>query len=185
MADPAAQREVLKIVATALKRAEVRFALAGSYAGWARGAPESAHDVDFIVHPDDMSAAMSALLETQLREVDAPEDWLVKVTTLGVVVDIIYVLPMGQVDDDLLERTDLISVESVRMPVLSATDLLVSKLLALNERDCDLAPPLSLARSVREQLDWRLIAKITDGNPFAHSFLVLCTELGIVEEGIV
>ena len=41
--------EALKRVAVALKESGVPFALVGSYAGWARGGPEPAHDVDFMV----------------------------------------------------------------------------------------------------------------------------------------
>jgi hypothetical protein len=42
-------REALKLVAVTLKEGDAPFALAGGYALWARGAPESEHDVDFVV----------------------------------------------------------------------------------------------------------------------------------------
>ena len=56
-------REALKTVAVALKEGSLNkgapFALAGSYALWARGGPEPDHDVDFMVAEQDAPAAMA------------------------------------------------------------------------------------------------------------------------------
>lgn len=54
-------REALKRVAVVLKEAGVPFALTGGYAVWARGGPESVHDVDFLVAADDVEQAVEAL----------------------------------------------------------------------------------------------------------------------------
>ena len=148
------QREVLKSVATSLKRESIPFALAGGYAVWARGGPESDHDVDFVVRPDDADAARKVLLRDGHDPVDSKEDWLDKVGLDGVVVDVIHRLPIGEVDDDLLARCDLLSVDSVRMLVMRPTDLLLSRLLALGENACDFAPLLGWSRSLREQIHW-------------------------------
>ncbi|GAB3866911.1 nucleotidyltransferase family protein [Nocardioides maradonensis] len=174
-----AQRETLKSAATTLKRAEIPFALAGGYAAWARGGPESTHDVDFVVQPDDSASALAALAASGHELVDAPEDWLAKVRRDGVTVDVIHRLTMGDVDEGLLSRSDEVSVDSVMMPVLSATDLLLSRLLALSDHSCDLSAPLAWARSLREQIDWESVSRKVGDNPFGQAFLGLVEALGI------
>jgi len=174
------QREILKSVATTLKAASIPFALAGGYAVWARGGQESTHDVDFVLTPDHADAALGVLVENGHDEFPSNEDWLDKVSRNGVVVDIIHRLPMGDVDDALLGRCDDISVDSVVMPVMSATDLLLSRILAFSEHSCDFGPPIGFARSLREQVDWEAIRSGSGDDPFARAFLMLLAELGVV-----
>ena len=85
-----ALREGLKRVAVSLKEIGHPYALTGGYAAWALGAPENAHDVDFLVHPDDVDAIVEQLRERGLEVEHPPEDWLVKVRTDGVVVDLLH-----------------------------------------------------------------------------------------------
>lgn len=177
------QREMLKSVATALKAASIPFALAGGYAVWARGGPESTHDVDFVVTPSSAEPAMAVLIESGHQAYPSNEDWLNKVTREGVVVDVIHRLPIGDVDDDLLARCDEVSVDSVRMPVMSATDLLSCRVLAFSEHSCDFGPVLGFARALREQVDWPEVRRRAHADPFAESFLVLLELLGVIEEG--
>lgn len=54
-------REALRAAASALKARGPRFALAGSYALWAHGAPEPSHDVDLVVAETDVAAAAVTL----------------------------------------------------------------------------------------------------------------------------
>ena len=177
------QREVLKSVATTLKAATVPFALTGGYAIWARGGPESEHDVDFVVTPEAAEVAMTTLLQHGHEPVTSNEDWLDKVGMNGVVVDIIHRLPSGDVDEALLERCDVLSVDSVRMPVMAATDLLLNRLLALSNHSCDFSPLLSYARALREQIDWERVVKETTDHPFAQAFLGLLESLEVVSHG--
>lgn len=174
------QREVLKSVATSLKREAIPFALAGGYAVWARGGPESDHDVDFVVRPDDAEVARKLLLRDGHDPVDSNEDWLDKVGRHGIVVDIIHRLPIGEVDDALFERCDLLSVDSVRMLVMRPTDLLLCRLLALGENACDLAPLIGWSRSLREQIDWATVRRETADSPFARAFLALLADLEVI-----
>src|SRR4051812_50138494 len=74
--DPEKMRDAMKRVAVVLKEAEVPFALAGGYAAFARGGPESDHDVDFYLRADDIDAASRALGEAGLRGGQPPADWL-------------------------------------------------------------------------------------------------------------
>src|SRR3954467_9238054 len=129
----------MKKVAVELKRAEIPFALAGGYAAFARGGPESDHDVDFYLRQEDVQSAEKTLEQAGLRVEYPPEDWLIKVYDDDAMVDLIYSPTDLKVTSELLERADEIQVDSVGMPVLSATDLMLSKLLALDERYCDFA----------------------------------------------
>lgn len=175
------QREVLKRVGATLKAAEIPFALAGGYAVWTRGGPESTHDVDFVLPQDCVEEAVQALLENGMERVTAPEDWLVKVGRDTVVVDLIHRLPTGPVDEGLLVRCTELPVDSVTMPVMSATDLVVSRMLALSEHACDLSPILGSARALREQIDWQLVRQEAKRSPFAQTALGLLDALDILE----
>lgn len=179
MANYRDQREVLKSVASTLKRTSIPFALAGGYAVWARGGPESEHDVDFVLRCQDEEAARSALIAAGLQESSYNEDWLSKVERDGVVVDLIHRLPIGDVDDALLARCDDRSVDSVKMPVMSATDLLLCRVLAFTEHSCDFGQPLAFARALREQVEWERVAKESRHDPFARAFLGLLGDLEI------
>jgi putative nucleotidyltransferase-like protein len=172
-------REALKRVAVALKQSGLRFALAGGYAAWAHGAPEPVHDVDFVVARDDAERAYAALAEAGLRVEQPPEDWLFKVFTDGTMVDIAHRLNSSPVDGEVLDRADEVEVVSVVMPVLSATDVLTSKLNALDEHYCDYAKLLPVARALREQVDWDRVREDTAGNDFAVTGLFLIDRLGI------
>lgn len=173
---------MLKSVATSLKRESIPFALAGGYAVWARGGPESEHDVDFAVRPEAAEAALKVLLRDGHEPVHSTEDWLDKVGMDGVVVDLIHRLPIGAVDDALFQRCDLLGVDSVRMLVMPPTDLLLCRLLALGENSCNFAPLIGWSRSLREQIDWALIRERTADSPFAHAFLGLVVELGVIDD---
>lgn len=172
--------EALKAVAVTLKAEGIPFALAGGFAVYARGGPDSRNDVDFVVEHDDVPAAREALEGSGLTVVQPPEDWLFKARYGQEPVDVIHRLPMGPVDSALLQRAEEMSVDSVRMPVLSATDLLVAKLLSLSEHACDLEPALALMRSLREQLDVARIEQQCRGRPFAEAALFLARRLQVL-----
>jgi hypothetical protein len=178
--DGARLREAMKRVAVALKEADVPFALAGGFAGFARGGPEPGHDVDFYLREDDVAKAQRALDDAGLRLDDPPEDWLVKVYDGESMVDLIFGPKAGPVDDDLLARATSVEVDSVEMPVLSATDLIVDKLLALDERYCDFAKLFPLVRAIREQVDWTEVGTRTAANAFAGAFLDLARTLELI-----
>src|SRR5689334_19114068 len=172
--------EALKAVGVALKQAGLPYALAGGFAVYARGGQLSTNDVDYVVAEDDVPAAKRALEEAGLTVLQPPEDWLFKARHEGSPVDIIFRLPTGPVRAELLERADVLSVESVSMPVLAATDLLAAKLLALSDHACDLEPVLAMMRSLREQLDPSAISTTCAGHPFAEAALFLADRLGVM-----
>jgi hypothetical protein len=67
------------------------------------------------------------------------------------------------------------------MLVASLDDVMTTKLLSINEQSPDFTSVLELARSLREQIDWRFVRERTLESPFARAFFTLVEELGIVE----
>lgn len=176
---PNALREALKVVAVALKEGEAPFALAGSYGLWARGGPEPDHDVDFMVAEEDAPRAKDLLAARDLAVVDPPEDWLFKVYLDEAMVDVIFRVNGESVPRKRFDEADVIEVESVPMPVLSATVLMADRLDAMEEHACDFTATLPVARAVREQVDWAVVTERTAHNPFAQAFLGLLRSLDI------
>jgi hypothetical protein len=169
----------MKRVAVTLKQADIPFALAGGYAAYARGGPQPDHDVDFYLREPDVARAEHVLAEAGFRVEHPPEDWLVKVFEGDAMVDLIF-HPTGMpVTADVLDRATEVEVDAVCMPVLSATDLLTSKLKALNERYCDFTSLFPTVRALREQVDWAQVRERTADNDFAQCFLDLCGRLSI------
>jgi hypothetical protein len=173
--------DALKVVAALLRDAGMPFALGGGMAAWARGGPPTEHDVDLVIRPQDVDAALAVLESAGLPTARPPEGWLVKTWVDDVLVDLIH-CPLGlEIDDVLFGRCEVMSVAAVDMPVMSADDILVTKLLALTEHALDFAAPLTYARALREQVDWSDVARRVGDSPFARTFLVLLDELGVVE----
>ena len=71
-------------------------------------------------------------------------------------------------------------VDALRMPVQSATDLMIAKILVLNEHYCDLARLFPHVRALREQIDWPTLMGAVERSPFARAFLQLCDDLGLL-----
>jgi hypothetical protein len=174
-------RDLLKRTAVALKEAGVPFALCGGYAAWVRGAPEPDHDADFLVPAGDAERAAAALTDAGLPVVVPAEDWLVKVVTEGAFIDVLWRTCGAPVENDLIERAEEMPVLSVHMPVLEASDILVTKLMALDEHYCDYGRLLPVARAMREQVDWSDVRRRVADNDFAAVFLILLERLTIIE----
>jgi hypothetical protein len=173
--------DALKVVAALLRDAGIPFALGGGMAAWARGGPPTEHDVDLVIRPGDVDAALEVLDAAGLPTKRPPEGWLVKTWVGGVLIDLIH-CPLGlEIDDVLFRRCEVMSVAAVDMPVMSADDILVTKLLALTEHELDFSAPLTYARALREQVDWTNVANRVSVSPFARAFLVLLEELDILE----
>jgi hypothetical protein len=84
------------------------------------------------------------------------------------------------VETDLIDRAENLPVLSVHMPVLTATDIVVTKLMALDEHYCDFSRMLPVARALREQVDWAEVRRAVADNPFAAVFLELLDRLDVV-----
>lgn len=170
----------LKRVASALKAADIPFALGGSFAVYAHGGHSSDHDVDFLLREQDKDQALAELAKVGFRTEQPPEDWLVKVYDEDRMVDLIYRPVESPVTDETLHDTEQISVEAIFMPVISASQLMIHKLLSYSQHHCDFATGLPVARSLREQIDWTRVRRETIDSPYAEAFLVLLDRLDIV-----
>ncbi|MET8148176.1 nucleotidyltransferase family protein [Actinoplanes sp. NPDC049668] len=170
----------LKRVASVLKQAEVPFALGGSFAVYAHGGHSSDHDVDFLIREKDKPRALEELSAVGFEVQQPPEDWLVKVYDEDRMVDLIYRPVESPVTDATLRDTVMRPVEAINMPVLSATQLMIHKLLSYTQHYCDFATGLPVARSLREQIDWDRVRAETVRSPYAEAFLVLLDRLDVV-----
>jgi predicted nucleotidyltransferase len=172
----------LKKAAAALRDAEVPFLLGGGLAAWARGGPESEHDLDLMVKPEDAEPAVKPLADAGFRIEQPPEDWLYKAWDGDVLVDVIFNPSGGTVDDAMFERAEELDVHAVAMKVMSLEDVMVTKLLPLREHVVDYESVLEIARALREQIDWDDVWRRTRQSPYARAFFYLAEQLGILEE---
>jgi hypothetical protein len=173
--------ETLKNAAAALRDADAPFLLGGGLAAWARGGPESNHDLDLMVKPEDAKRAVSALEKAGLRIEDPPEEWLYKAWDGDILVDVIFEPSGGPVDDAMFERADELDVAAVTMRVMALEDVMVTKLLSLREHEVDFESVLEIARALREQIAWDEVSRRTNHSPYARAFFYLAGELGILE----
>jgi hypothetical protein len=104
----------------------------------------------------------------------------VKVFDDGRMVDLIYRPVESPVTDATLQDTVMRPVEAIHMPVLSATQLMIHKLLSFTQHYCDFARGLPVARSLREQIDWDRVRAETAHSPYAEAFLILLDRLDVV-----
>jgi predicted nucleotidyltransferase len=171
--------ETLKRAAAALREAGVPFVLGGGIAIWARGGPETEHDLDFFLKPEDAERALEALAQAGFRPEKPPEDWLYKAWHGDVMVDLIFEPTGVTVDDEFLDRALEMEVHALRMRVMEPHDVLATKLLAMREHEVDYDSVLEVARTVREQIDWDELRRSTKGSPYAKAFFTLVDELDV------
>ncbi len=173
--------DALKLSAAALRDAQVEFALAGDLAAWARGGPATEQHIDFLIRQEDASPALAALRAAGMRTECPPEGWLVKAWRGEVLIELIYA-PRGiLVDTGFFARCERLNVAAVEMLVASLDDLLVGKLLVLNEHDLDFGAALEWSRSLREQISWAEVGFRTNDSPFARTFFHLLVELQVLD----
>jgi hypothetical protein len=174
--------DALKKSAAALRGADVPFLLGGSLASWARGGPETRHDLDLMIKPEDVERALEALEQVGMEPEDPPEEWLVKAWDGTTLVDLIH-HPKGiPVDDALIDRGEVMSVLGMEMRVMALEDVLVTKLMSLGEHSLRYESLLAISRALREQVDWEDVRARTSDSPFARAFFVMLEGLGVLPE---
>jgi len=173
----------LKRAAAALRDADVPFLLGGSLASWARGGPESRHDLDLMIKPEDADRALQALVDAGMRPEDPPEEWLVKAWDGDVLVDLIFGPKGLPMTDDVMARGESMSVLGMEIRVMALEDMLTTKLMALSEHALRYESLLQIARALREQVEWDVVRDRTLESPFARAFFVLAEGLGILPGG--
>jgi hypothetical protein len=174
--------DALKKSAAALNAAEIPFLLGGSLASWARGGPETRHDLDLVIKPEDSDRALTALEEAGMRPEHPPEEWLVKAWDGDTLIDLIFYPKGTPVDDDLIARGEVMSVLGMEMRVMALEDVLVTKLMALSEHSLRYESLLPIARALRERVDWEDVRTRTAESPWARAFFVMLEGLGVLPE---
>jgi hypothetical protein len=171
--------ETLKKSVAAFRDAHVPALLGGSLAIWARGGPETKHDLDFVVRKQDAERALQALVDVGMKPEKPPEGWLYKAWDGNVLVDVIF-QPRGlEVTDEVFARGETREVLAISVNLMSLEDVFATKLLSLDEHNCDYQSVLLMARSLREQIDWQQLHERVGDYPFARAFFGLVDALGI------
>ena len=94
-------------------------------------------------------------------------------------VDLIFE-PRGLVvDDELIARAEEREVMAIGIRLMALEDVLVSKLMSLDEHSADYSQLILMARTLRERIDWDDLRARTSASPFAKAFFTLAEELGI------
>ena len=172
--------ETLKKAGAALREAGIPYLLGGSLASWARGGPETRHDLDLMIKPKDVERALEALESAGMRPERPPEDWLVKAWDGDTLVDLIY-CPKGMpIDDEVLARGEDLSVLGMEIRVMALEDVMTTKLMSLTEHSLRYDSLLRIARALREQIDWAQVRARTESSPFARAFFVMLEGLQIL-----
>jgi hypothetical protein len=175
--------KTLKKAAAALERERVPYLLGGGLGCWARGGPPSSKDVDLMVRHEDAERALAALAAAGLRTERPPEQWLFKARDGEggdeVMIDLIFE-PVGiRVTDQVLERGEDLNVDGMWVRTMDLDDIMVTKLLAIDEHCADYASLLGVSRALREQIGWEELRRRTASSPFAEAFFVIADRLGI------
>jgi hypothetical protein len=175
----AALTDSLKRAIAALERQEIPYVLGGGLGCWARGGPPSSNDIDLMLKPEDAERAQEALAGAGMRPETPPEQWLRKAWDGDILIDLIYEPSGMRIDDEVIARGEEMSVEAMQIRVMDLDDLLVTKLLALDEHSADYRDLILITRSLREQIDWGQLRDRTAASPFARAFFTLADGLEI------
>lgn len=175
--------ESLKRAVAALEEREVPYLLGGGLGCWARGGPPSSNDIDLMLKREDAERAQAALAEAGMRPENPPEQWLLKAWDGGILVDLIFEPSGMRIDDEVIGRGERLSVMAMDIDVMDLDDILITKLMALDEHSADYGDLILITRSLREQIDWKRLREETAASPFAVAFFVLADGLEICPAG--
>ena len=171
--------ESLKRSVATLEQEGVPYLLGGGLGCWARGGPPSSNDIDLMVKREDAERAQEVLAEAGLRPESPPEQWLLKAYDGEILVDLIFEPSGMRIDDEVIARGEELSVMAMQIRVMDLNDILITKLMALDEHSADYGDLILITRSLREQIDWARLREATASSPFAVAFFALADGLAI------
>jgi len=163
----------------ALDAKGIPYLLGGGLGCWARGGPPSSNDIDLMIKREDAERAQQALAEAGMRPDTPPEQWLLKAWDGDILIDLIFEPSGMRIDDEVIARGDVLSVMAMQTRVMNLNDILITKLMALDEHSVDYGDLILITRSLREQIDWARIREETASSPFAVAFFALADGLEI------
>jgi hypothetical protein len=171
--------ESLKRAVAALEQRGIPYLLGGGLGCWARGGPPSSNDIDLMVKREDAERAQGALAEAGMRPESPPEQWLLKAWDGEILVDLIFEPSGMRIDDEVIARGERLSVMAMDVEAMDLNDILITKLMALDEHSADYRDLILITRSLREQIDWARLREETTQSPFAVAFFALADGLEI------
>jgi hypothetical protein len=171
--------ETLKRAVAAIEEERIPYLLGGGMGCWARGGPPSSNDIDLMLKREDAVRAQRALAAAGMRAEDPPEQWLLKAWDGERLIDLIFEPSGLRITDAVIERGERLGVAGMLVNVMALDDILVTKLLALDEHSADYRDLLQIGRALREQIDWPGLRERTASSPFAAAFFTLADGLQI------
>ena len=169
--------DTTKKAAAALESDEIPYLLGGGLGCFAHGGPPSSNDVDFFILPEDADRALEAMAKAGFRTERPPEQWLVKAWDGDILIDLIFGPAGLEMNDDVFARGEVLGLYGMDLQVMALDDILVTKLMALDEHALDLTQLLLIARALRENIDWRAIEERTAESPYSRPFFALAEAL--------
>jgi hypothetical protein len=169
----------LKRSVAALETKDIPYLLGGGLGCWARGGPPSSNDIDLMLKREDAERAQAALAEAGMRPETPPEQWLLKAWDAEILIDLIFEPSGMRIDDEVIARGERLSVMAMDVEVMDLDDILITKLMALDEHSADYGDLILITRSLREQIDWERLRERTVSSPFAVAFFALANGLEI------
>ena len=151
--------DVLRETRSALEAAHIDHVFIGGLPLSIYGRPKPIQDLDLMVKHEDVAGAMQALEGAGFDTKDAPEEWLVKASKEGVLVDVIT-RSEGDLflDEEILERSVHREFKGVPVRLVSSEDLLVMKAVA-HEEDTAHYWHDAMTLIVGVDLDWRYVVR--------------------------
>jgi hypothetical protein len=163
---PAKQERMFRETLTTLNRCRVPFAVSGAFALQVHtGIWRSTKDIDLFLAPEDMSTATCCLQKDGFRCRVKDAVWLHKARRNGFFVDLITGMSNAviTVERSWIERARPAMVLGVRVRVLAAEELLVSKLFVVRRERFDGADIAHIVYASRGSLDWdRILALVKE-----------------------
>jgi hypothetical protein len=169
----------LKRAVAALEAEGIPYLLGGGLGCWARGGPPSSNDIDLMLKREDAERAQQALAEAGMRPESPPEQWLLKAFDGEILIDLIFEPSGMRIDDEVIARGERLSVMAMDVEVMDLNDILITKLMALDEHSADYGDLILITRSLREQIDWTRVREETASSPFAVAYFALADGLEI------
>jgi hypothetical protein len=169
----------LKRSVAALETQGIPYLLGGGLGCWARGGPPSSNDIDLMLKREDAERAQEALAEAGMRPESPPEQWLLKAFDGEILIDLIFEPSGMRIDDEVIARGERLSVMAMDVEVMDLNDILITKLMALDEHSADYGDLILITRSLREQIDWTRVREETASSPFAVAYFALADGLEI------
>jgi Nucleotidyl transferase of unknown function (DUF2204) len=169
----------LKRSVAALEAQGIPYLLGGGLGCWARGGPPSSNDIDLMLKREDAERAQEALAEAGMRPESPPEQWLLKAFDGEILIDLIFEPSGMRIDEEVIARGERLSVMAMDVEVMNLDDILITKLMALDEHSADYGDLILITRSLREQIDWGRLREETASSPFAVAFFALADGLEI------